>query len=32
MTKHSKNYANECLLDYPCFKEYHKLITMDLSK
>ena len=25
-------YITGCLLDYPYFKKYHKLITIDLSK
>ena len=26
------NYTNSCLLDYIYFKNYHKMITVDLSK
>ena len=26
------DYTTECLLDYPCFKKYYKLIAVDLSK
>ena len=28
----SDDYTTGCLLDYPYFKEYHKLIAIDLSK
>ena len=26
------DYTTWCLLDYPCFKKYYKLIATDLSK
>ena len=26
------DYTTGCLLDYPCFKEYSKLIAIELSK
>ena len=26
------DYTTECLLDYPFFKKYYKLIAIDLSK
>ena len=26
------DYITGCLLDYPCFKNYYKLIAIDLSK
>ena len=29
---HGDNYKTGCLLDYPYFKKYYKLITIDLSK
>ena len=32
MTGQGDDYMVECLLDYPCFKKYSKLITIDLSK
>ena len=28
----SNDYTPGCLLDYPYFKNYHKLIAIDLSK
>ena len=31
-TGQAGDYTTGCLLDYPYFKEYHKLITIDLSK
>ena len=31
-TGHGDDYTTGCLLDYPSFKKYHKLITMDQSK
>ena len=31
-TGQGDNYTIECLLDYPYFKEYHKLIAIDLTK
>ena len=31
-TDQGDDYTIRCLLDYPYFKEYHKLIAIDLSK
>ena len=31
-TGQGDDYATECLLDYPYFKKYCKLIAIDLSK
>ena len=31
-TGQTDDYTTGCLLDYPYFKEYYKLITIDLSK
>ena len=31
-TGQSDDYTAGCLLDYPYFKEYYKLIAIDLSK
>ena len=31
-TVQSDHYRTGCLLDYPYFKEYYKLIAKDLSK
>ena len=31
-TGHADDYINRCLLDYPYFKKYYKLIATDLSK
>ena len=31
-TDQGDNYTTGCLLDYPWFKEYYKLIAIDLSK
>ena len=31
-TGQGDNYATGCLLDYPCFKDSHKIIAVDLSK
>ena len=31
-TGQAGDYTTGCLLDYPYFKEYHKLIAIDLSK
>ena len=31
-TGQGDDYTTGCLLDYPCFKEYYKLIAKDLSK
>ena len=30
-TDQADNYATGCLLDYPCFKYYNKMIAIDLS-
>ena len=32
VTDQDDDYATGCLLDYPCFKKYYKLIAIDLSK
>ena len=32
MTGEGDDYTTRCLLDYPYFKKYYKLITIDLSK
>ena len=32
VTSHSDDYTTGCLLDYPCFKKYYKLIAIGLSK
>ena len=29
---HNDNYTTGCLIDYPYFKNYYKLIAIDLSK
>ena len=31
-TGQGEDYTNRCLLDYPSFKKYNKLIEIDLSK
>ena len=31
-TGQGDDYTTECLLDYPYFKKYYKLIAIDLSK
>ena len=31
-TSQGDNYTTRCLLEYPYFKKYYKLIAMDLSK
>ena len=31
-TSQDDDYTNSCLLDYPYFKKYYKLIAIDLSK
>ena len=31
-TSQDDDYTNRCLLDYPYFKKYYKLIAIDLSK
>ena len=31
-TGHGDDYTTGCLLDYPYFKKYYKLIAIDLSK
>ena len=31
-TGQGDDYTTGCLLDYPCFKKYYKLIVIDLSK
>ena len=31
-TGQGDNYTRGCLLDYPYFKKYYKLIAIDLSK
>ena len=31
-TTHTVDYTTVCLLDYPYFKEYYKLIGIDVSK
>ena len=32
MTSQGDDYTTGCLLDYPYFKKYYELITIDLSK
>ena len=31
-TGQGDDYTTGCILDYPCFKKYYKLIATDLSK
>ena len=30
-TNQEDDYTTDCLLDYPCFKNYYKMIAIDLS-
>ena len=32
VTGEGDDYRADCLLDYPYFKKYYKMITIDLSK
>ena len=31
-TNQKDHYTTGCLLDYPCFKNYYKMIAIDISK
>ena len=31
-TGQQDHYTTGCLLDYPCFKNYYKMIAIDISK